>query len=44
MIKLTNVEKGKKGKIKLNFLAGNRVVSKMNELLERETALSNLLQ
>lgn len=44
MIKLTSVEKGKKGKIKLNFLAGNRVISKMDEFLVRETALSNLLQ
>ncbi|XP_034249648.1 alanyl-tRNA editing protein Aarsd1 [Thrips palmi] len=44
MIKLTNVEKGKKGKIKLNFLAGNRVRNKMEEFLEREAALSNLLQ
>lgn len=44
MIKLTGTEKGKKGKIKLNFLAGNRVLLKMEELLLRETALSNLLQ
>lgn len=44
MIKFMTVEKGKKGKIKLNFLAGNRVIGKMNELLLREAALSNLLQ
>lgn len=44
MIKLIGVEKGKKGKIKLNFLAGNRVLKKLDELLQRETALTNLLQ
>lgn len=44
MIKLTGVEKGKKGKVKLNFLAGNRILMKMRELLVREAALSNLLQ
>ncbi|KAK3932391.1 Alanyl-tRNA editing protein Aarsd1-B [Frankliniella fusca] len=44
MIKLTGVEKGKKNKVKLNFLSGNRVLKKMEEFLIREEALSNLLQ
>lgn len=42
-IKLMGVEKGKKGRCLLHFLVGDRVLKRMNTMLQREQALSTLL-
>lgn len=42
-IKLLGVEKGKKGRSLLHFLAGDRVLKRMNIMLQREQTLSSLL-
>lgn len=44
MIKFLNVEKGKKGKSLLYFLAGNRVLNHMSLLLSREKMMTTLLK
>ncbi|XP_014276906.1 alanyl-tRNA editing protein Aarsd1-A [Halyomorpha halys] len=42
-IKLMGAEKGKKGKVNLMFLAGGRVLKRLSVMLEREQALTGIL-
>ncbi|XP_039284878.1 alanyl-tRNA editing protein Aarsd1 [Nilaparvata lugens] len=44
VIKLVRVEKGKKGKVNLEFLVGSRVLKQMAAMYDREQAISNLLK
>lgn len=44
MIKLIGAEPGKKGKTNLKFLVGNRVTKIMQQMLDREKALTGLLK
>jgi misacylated tRNA(Ala) deacylase len=44
MIKILEVEKGKKGKTNLYFIAGRRVSERLSRSLGREKQLSSLLK
>ncbi|RZF42425.1 hypothetical protein LSTR_LSTR011563 [Laodelphax striatellus] len=44
VIKLVRAEKGKKGKVNLEFLVGGRVMRQMATMYNREQSLSNLLK
>ncbi|GLG96001.1 Alanyl-tRNA editing protein Aarsd1-B [Gryllus bimaculatus] len=44
VIKMLHFEKGKKNKINLHFLVGNRVLNQMATLMKRESSLTTLLK
>lgn len=44
VIKLTGMEPGKKGKTNLKFLVGNRVTNTLQQMLDREKAITGLLK
>lgn len=44
VVKLMGFEKGKKNKINMNFLVGNRVLNKIEKLYKNELSLNLLLR
>lgn len=43
-IKLLGTEKGKQGRVNLNFLVGGRVLKYLQNCLERENSLTEILK